>query len=432
MPADKKPNGAAFGAAHGEYPQTRQEEGRIMAFLSSAQRSCNARNRKARNVSESMGSLSLDRYWEASARNNFLITGGGTGVRSSALLRALPYLAAGGPGQTIVLNACPTFQQMAMQQASQNRLGRVVFSDPNNRNYDPFYGLPTTASRTVFEAAAKRRGYDSGAVADYARAFLQVLSKNRASGLYMMRELESRGEQRIREIGANVGVDAGTLLVFERANPGTRRDFRLLLEEFGEAFQGIMDTKPTGHNLIDSPESSGMRVIWTESPGQELFHAVLAAELKERLTANYGEQIRLILNGVQFDRDDPLWNQIVQYRDQGRLLLGLCYEDVISWARVSPDRANQLGNTPSMLVLKFGKEDPADLEESLKRFGNYRHYEANDALIVPPFALPGTAARNRGITSYDRPRVLIQEMEWYLVAARGDMGDTVGLYRGLK
>ena len=110
---------------------------------------------------------------------------------------------------------------------------------------------------------------------------------------------------------------------------------------------------------------------------------------------------------------------------------GGCYPDVIASSADSAACDVLTQNTPLLIVLNSGQEDYTDQKKILEKYGTYMHFEPTIGIAGGPgiFHLPGNAARHINMVQHEKQRITVEDMNGYVVAARGNLGDTISMYR---
>lgn len=399
-----------------------------MAFSGNVKKECQKQNRQ-RNVRECRTSLRLNDYWSSAAGRNFIITGGAESQRSRVLAAAVRAARRSFRGPLIILNGSAGFEKGLVKLAQSGQLGAAVVSSPAYRNYDLFSGMPESSIRELFETAAQKRGVsDLTALGDYTEAFLEILKCRYKPCFRSMSALAGRSDQEIARFGSTHQVNDVYLNHIKDGVAG--HAFRRILSDYGKAFSNILCEKSTGFNLSQIGQTDRAYLIWTNSESQELVNEVLAAELaclRDTKRTDYF----LILNDVNLVQDDPLKQAITVAKRKGAL--GVCCADVVSYVGDKDFQEIIIGNTPSLLVLNSGSEDYQDQKTILAKYGTYRHFETTTEVGMSPgfFHRRGDRTVHTGMTQFERQRVTVEDMRGYAAAVRGDLGDTVSLYKGI-
>lgn len=398
-----------------------------MAFLGSIKRECENRNRKNRNVREYSTSLNLYDYWSHAFGNNFLITGGSESQRSQVLATAVCVIRRRFRGPVIVLNGSRDFEKNFITLASSNQLGRIIVSSPAYKNYDLFYGMPETSIRTVLENAAQKRGVsDLSAFGDYTEAFLKVLKCKYTPSFHSMFAMAHQSDQAIADFGSTYQVNNAYLNYIKNGVAGS--SFRRVVTDYGRSFLNILGSESTGYNISQIDNSDKIYLIWTSSEYQELVNEVFAKELAY-LRDTKGIEYLLIINDMNLVQNDPMRTVIESGKKKSAL--GVCCANAMA---ISGDESIQkimTGNTPVLSVLNSGAEDHESQMNMLAKFGTYNHFEPMKGVDSRSgwFQLPGGGPLHMTMMHFEKQRVTVDDMQGYVIAIRGDKGDTVSLYR---
>ena len=331
----------------------------------------------------------------------------------------------------IILNGSAELEERLISLAIRNELGGLTVSSPRYRNYDLFHGLPNDAIRALFEAAAQNQ-MELYKLGDYTEAFLAILKRRYAPNFHSMFALSLKTDREIAEYGAYCGVREEYL---NRIKDGYASGlFRRTLTDFGTAFLNLEGGEPTGISVAGIGSSGRTHLIWTDSEKQRIVNSVLAQELSY-LGSRWQTPILLITNQISFTRDDPLLDAINKAKLNGRY--GMCCADVISYNTCFEGswKDNPFSSHfPTLVVLNSGAEDPNDLDQVLEKYGKYHHHEVAKGIAEAPglFRLPGLGAPHHAFAPVqERPRVTAEDMRKYAVAAMGDDGDRVNLYKSI-
>lgn len=401
-----------------------------MAFLGSVKRECDIRNRKNRNVRENMSSLGVATFWKNATGQNFLISGGTESQRSELLAGAICEYRKNHRGPIIILNGSSDFEDFLISKANEHKVGQLVVSSPQYKNYELFFGMPDEVIRKLFEEVAQKRAVtELSSFGDYAEAFLKVLKSKYTPSFHSMFAMARQKDHDIARFGASNGVSNQYLNYIKNGVSGS--SFRRVLMDFGRAFLNIHGSQSTGFNLSKIDGSDKTYLIWTNSESQELFNMELARELvflRETRRIDY----LLIINDMHLDKDEPMFSVIAKAKKKNSC--GVCSANAAESAVDEATKKMITGNTPVLLVVNSGMEDHDDQQFLLKKYGTYDHFEPIKGAGAEPglFHMPGAAAPHMGMIHFERQRVRVEDMQKYAIAVRGDRGDTVSLYRGIS
>lgn len=411
-----------------------------MAFLYIVRAECQRQNKKNRNVKECRCKLSAAKYWEMAAGKNFIITGGTEEQRNGILASALMEL----EGPVIILNGNETFEERVVEMAKQGQLTNVKVSSPRYKNYDVFSGMSKSTIQSVFADAGRQNNrngnVDTITLESYTEAFLQILERsnnplclNAMFALARRNGGAPRADMSIAAIGEEYRIDEEYLRAIRS---GAGEQFRNLLSRFKDAFENVTTEEEYGYSLLSdytNKKLKGIYLIWTLSRFQDILNIGIAAELEYLLTKN--ERFTLIVNDAVMSRDDKLAGIIAGIKNRGNSKVGLCSQNIITWLNGLENKDVLLGNTGALMVLVSGGEDQTELKEILDRFGTYEHYEPLIGVGGRPIAidhpLEAGAKDIRMNKESNHPKVSPDDMSYFSVAAKGHLGDTVGLYRGI-
>lgn len=398
-----------------------------MAFFDSVKWECDKRNRKNRNVREYRGALNLRSYWDSLPQRNALITGGTEYSRNQVLAAAVRSFRARNAGPILVLNGSPACEESLIALASDGELGRLVVTSPAYRNYDLFWGMPAEAIRQLFETEAQRRGIaDVSSLGDYAEAFLFVLKCRYAPSFHSILAMARESDNTIAALGQSYQVNPRLLNCIKDGVAGSA--FRRILVDFGKAFLNIQSPNPTRMSVSNLDDSNSTYLIWTGSELQSIFNEILARELRYLRESKRMDYL-LVINDINMGRSDPLLGVLSAAKRRGKLCI--CASNIMNYAEDEESKGVFLNDFPTLAVLNSGAEDYADQKKVLEKFGQYMHYEQVVGVGggMELFQLPGRGAPHVGMTHYERPRVMVEDLARYSIAVRGNNGDTVSLYR---
>ena len=201
-----------------------------MAFLGSVKRECEIRNRKNRNVRENISSLRVNTFWGDAVGQNFLISGGNESQRSQLLASAIGEYRKNHQGPIIVLNGSSDFENVLISRANENKVGQLVVSSPQYKNYELFFGMPDEVIRKLFEEAAQKRAVtELSSFGDYAEAFLKVLKSKYTPSFHSMFAMARQKDHDIARFGDSNGVSNLYLNYIKNGVSGS--SFRRISEE---------------------------------------------------------------------------------------------------------------------------------------------------------------------------------------------------------
>lgn len=400
-----------------------------MAFLGSVKRECDIRNRKNRNVREKSSSLNVDNFWRSAVGQNFLISGGNESQRSQILSSAICEYRQKNHGPIIILNGSRDFETNLISKASQGRTGKLIVSSKQYKNYDLFYGMPDDIIRNMFEIAAQKRTVsEMSSFGDYSEAFFKVLKCKYTPSFHSMFAMARTEDRDIAAFGQANRVNSTYVSYIKKGVSGS--SFRRVLTDFGRAFLNIHAAQTTGFNISQVDNSDKTYLIWANSEAQELFNMELARELVY-LKDTKGIDYLLIINDMTLTREDPLFSVIAKAKQKN--LCGFCSANAVEGVFDEATQKVITGNVSSLVIVNSGIEDHGDQEFLLGKYGNYNHFEPIKGAGAKPgwTQIPGTAAPHMGMIQYEKQRVTVDDMQKYVIAVRGNLGDTVSLYKGI-
>ena len=403
------------------------EEG-MAIFFNNIDKECESKNRINRNVKEYNRAINLDGFWRKAVSGNFLITGGNEEQRTVAVAAAIKEARVRFSGPIIILNGSELCEKRLISMASSHNLGKLIVSSPYYKNYELFYGMSENDIRALLRKQAQKNGVmDLASFEAYSEAFLKIVESTGMISYRSILALARNNDVAIADYGKSRGIDRYYLNCIEDEKAGNA--FRIVVRDYGKAFINIMSAQRTDITISRINDSNTVYCFWADSADQNALNEVLAYELNE-LKSNRRINYYLIINDVNLQANDPLLDVISHMKNKKKF--GMCCTDVISYPDVG--MKNKLtANFPAIMVLNSGGEDYEDQQQILSKFGSYRHFESVMQVHglngrIPFFRQDGG---NVSMTQYDRPRVMVEDMQGYEVAVRGDHGDVVSLYGSL-
>ena len=393
-----------------------------MSTFSAVKSECDKRNRKQRNVQLKKSMFNPHTFWQKAPLHNFMVVGGMLEKRDDILLAALQQWRQKFQGPIIVLNSSLNFEQILIEAAQQNTLGKVNVSSMKYPSYDLFYGMEKSILCDLFKREYSNADADS--FEDYVESFLNIVGVNGCMDWQMIQKASQCNSMQLANLGRQKQLS--TMDLNRIQNNVYLSILRRILKKYEIAFQNIQTKMPTHLNISQFNACNRIYVLEVDSSEQRLVNQVLTKEL-QHLQSDY----LLVMNNVFLTQDDPLKEVIVRQKRNGRF--GMCCSNLMAYTRIQGIGDVFQDDFPNLIVLNGMNNDTDDLQKTLAKFGTYYHYETSFGLgrknSMPHFDFGLMNSRNVNMDHYERQRVRVEDMNRFEVAARGDMKNIICLYK---
>ena len=335
---------------------------------------CEKRNRIRR---VSRGSVDHQTFFQ-NIRGDLLISG--YGAANSLLLADMVcgYMRRGDM-PTIVLSDRTELFRLLRQRQRTGEITRMMVSEPDDRNYHPFYGMSAQYLLRFIRMTGEELGFGSSLdkMMQYAAAVLSVVNATYPVSLPALTNLLHYDDNYIASHALQMGLGnsvADTIRANQEAGNALRQTCEKLEHIFEDVYTSGSDTKYSFQSgVLGDIAVMGFHIA---SPNQRVMNSYLKEELF--CTLKRVQKVRVVVDEVPFDsQDDELLNYLFQMKRQQKIELIF----------VSQNASEVCSRTQTVFpnVLLFLHDSSVSTETlSDMLWGKYPHHYPDPVAAAPP------------------------------------------------
>ena len=307
---------------------------------------------------------------------------------------------------TILLPARTELFELLRQRQRAGEVTRMMFSDPADRNYHPFYGMSAQYLLRFIRMTGEELGFNiiMDKMMPYAAAILNIVEASYPVSLPAMANLLRYDDAYISAHALQMGLGsdvADVIRANREAGVALRRTCEKLEYLFEDVYTSGSDTKYNFQSaVLGNIAVMGFHIL---SPNQKVMNSYLKDELF--CTLKRVQKVRIVVDEVPFeDQDDELLKHLFQLKRQQKI-------ELIFVSR----NASELCDRTRMLfsnVLLFQHDNPeatAAISEML--WGKYLfHYPVPVAAAPPSVVFTLKKALQWQIATEERLRVRAEDL----------------------
>lgn len=281
---------------------------------------------------------------------------------------------------TIVLSGHMQLLEIVRQRIHSGDMDFVMISDPNERNYHPFYGMNTQKMLGFIRLAAASLGYSvmMDQVLQYASAVLHVVSASYPISLPPLMKLLQYDDDYISAYALQIGL-SNVIADNIRANHEAGIILRRVCEKLQSVFEDIAEEQTeTKYNFQSGAKGNvSVMVLYSVSSDQPIMNRYLKEELF--FTLKRVPRVRVIVDEMEFvdGENDELLRYLFAMKRQGKI-------ELVFVSRNAGESAHGMQMSFANVILS-AHDEPAIMEELTRSlWGVYQYYYPAPAVGKPP------------------------------------------------